>query len=109
MAQITGFNHKHLLLILNIIISIAYIYFSVVHHTYHIIAFTKFSETWGLDQPPIGNLGTYVFHSEKVQESLMTAHQPLTEKSWHICEYCMYKAQIQRNLGGSTIPIDFST
>src|SRR3954463_2976324 len=70
-------------------------------------AFTKYSETWGLDQPPIGNMGTYVFHSEKVQQSLMTAHQPLTEKSRHICENFMYKARIQRNLGGSTIPIEF--
>src|SRR3954468_16582202 len=71
-------------------------------------SFIKFSETWGLDQPPIGNLGTYVFHSEKVQQSLMTTHQPLTEKSRHICENCMYKARIQRNLGGSTMPIESS-
>src|SRR3954463_1270491 len=69
-------------------------------------AFTKFSEAWGLDHPPIGNLGTYVFHSEKFQRSLMTAHRPLIEKSRHICENCMNKSRNQRNLGGSTMPIE---
>src|SRR4051812_43973579 len=67
-------------------------------------SFTKFSETWGLDQRPIGNLSTYVFHSEKVQRSLMTTHQPPTEKSRHICENCMYKARIQRNIGARLYP-----
>src|SRR3954471_5547273 len=69
-------------------------------------AFTKFSKTLALDQPPIGNLGTYVFHSEKVQQSLMTSHQPPTEKSRHICEIACTKLEFREIVGGSTILIE---
>src|SRR3954471_9228983 len=67
-------------------------------------AFTKFSKTLALDQPPIGNLGTYVFHSEKVQQSLMTTHQPLTEKSRHICEIACTKLDFREILGARLYP-----
>src|SRR4051812_42944533 len=67
-------------------------------------AFTKFSETWGLYQPLIGNLSTYVFHSEKVQESLMTTHQPLTEKPRHICE----KLHVQRSNSEKSCGLDYT-